>query len=64
MISRFDYEWFLEFREEGKYKLNFVDKAKKLENKIINDLSPQAMQSCRYTSIEKLLKAKKMSELF
>lgn len=52
------------YGEEGKFKLNFVDKAKKLENKIINDLSPQAMQSCRYTNLNKLLKATKMSELF
>ncbi|KKP36277.1 MAG: Excinuclease ABC, C subunit domain protein [Candidatus Roizmanbacteria bacterium GW2011_GWA2_32_13] len=52
------------YGEEGKYKLNFINKAKKLENEIENDLSPQAMQSCRYTSLNKLLKAKKMSELF
>lgn len=52
------------YGEEGKYKLNFADKAKKIENKIENDLPPQAMQSCRYTNMSKLLVAKKMSELF
>jgi len=52
------------YGEEGKYKLNFVDKAIKLENEIEYDLPKGAMQGLRYTSLDKLLKAKKMSELF
>ena len=52
------------YGEEGKYKLIFTDKAKKLDNEIKLDLSQGAMQGPRYTDIDKLLKASKMSELF
>ena len=52
------------YGEEGKYKLNFVDKAIKLDNEIEFDLPQGAMQGSRYTNIDKLLKAKKMSDLF
>lgn len=52
------------YGEEGKYKLNFVGKAIKLENEIKFDLPKGAMQGPRYTNVDKLLKAKKMSELF
>lgn len=52
------------YGEEGKYKLIFTDKAKKLEKDIKFDLPQGAMQGPRYTDISKLLKASKMSELF
>ncbi len=52
------------YGEEGKYKLIFTDKAKKLEKEVKFDLSQGAMQGPRYTDIDKLLKASKMSELF
>lgn len=52
------------YGEEGKYKLIFTDKAKKLEKNIQFDLTQGAMQGPRYTDIDKLLKASKMSELF
>lgn len=52
------------YGEEGKYKLIFVDRAKKLEKDIKFDLAQGAMQGPRYTDINKLLKASKMSELF
>ena len=52
------------YGEEGKYKLIFNGKAKKLENNIKFDLPQGAMQGPRYTDIDKLLKASKMSELF
>jgi hypothetical protein len=52
------------YGEEGKYKLIFADKAKKLDKDIKFDLAQGAMQGPRYTDIDKLLKASKMSELF
>jgi hypothetical protein len=52
------------YGEEGKYKLVFNGKAKKLERAIGFDLVTGAMQGPRYTSIDKLLNASKMSELF
>jgi hypothetical protein len=52
------------YGEEGKYKLIFKGKAKKLEKNIEFDLPKGAMQGPRYTDISKLLKATKMSELF
>lgn len=53
-----------EYGEDGKYKLTFDGKAKKIETPIIFDFKQGRMQSPRYTSIEKLQKAKKMTELF
>jgi len=44
--------------------LIFADKARKLEKDIKFDLVQGAMQGPRYTDIDKLLKASKMSELF
>jgi hypothetical protein len=52
------------YGEEGKYKLIFTDKAKKLDKEIKNDLPTGSMQGPRYTNIDKLLKASKMTELF
>lgn len=52
------------YGEEGKYKLIFKDKAKKLEKEIKFDLFSGGMQGPRYTDVNKLLKASKMSELF
>jgi hypothetical protein len=53
-----------QFGEEGKYKLIFSEPAKKLEKPIPSDLGSGGMQSPRYTSFDKLIKATKMSELF
>lgn len=52
------------YGEEGKYKLIFKDRARKLEQEVKFDLAQGAMQGPRYTDINKLLKATKMSELF
>lgn len=52
------------YGEQGKYKLNFMGPAIKLVDAITNDLPAGAMQGPRYTNIDKLLSAKKMSELF
>jgi len=52
------------YGEEGKYKLIFKDKAKKIEKEIKNDLPTGSMQGPRYSNIDKLLNASKMSELF
>ncbi len=49
---------------DGKYKLIFKGEPKKLSREIKNDLGQGGMQAPRYTDINKLLKAKKMSELF
>lgn len=52
------------YGEEGKYKLIFNGPAKKLNSNIISDLPPGSIQNTRYTDINKLLRASKMSELF
>lgn len=52
------------YGEEGKYKLVFAKPAVELKSKVVFDLPSGAMQSPRYTSIDKLLNAQKMSELF
>jgi len=53
-----------QFGEEGKYKLIFNGPAKKLDKPIPFDLKSGGIQGPRYTTFEKLNKAKKMSELF
>lgn len=52
------------YGEEGKYKINFNNKAIKLKEPIIFDLNQGAMQGIRYTNINKILKSTKMSEIF
>ena len=52
------------YGEGGKYKVNFVGPAIKLDQKIENDLPKGGMQGPRYTSASKLLKTSKMSGLF
>ena len=52
------------YGEEGKYKLNFSDNAIELDTPIVFDLAKGSIQSTRYTNIEKILKAKRMSEVF
>jgi len=48
-----------------KYKLNFAEKAQALKSPIVfGDATTGTMQGTRYTSIKKLLSAKKVSELF
>ena len=52
------------YGEEGKYKLIFSEPAKELNEKLLYDLKPGSMQNSRYTSHERLVSAKKMSDLF
>ena len=53
------------YGEEGKYKLIFSEPAKKLPSPIPFEDAPQgSMQGPRYTKLETLLKAKKVSDLF
>ena len=51
--------------EEGKYKLISSEPAKKLDNPIpLSDALPSSMQSCSYTNIGSLKKAKIIKDLF
>jgi len=53
------------YGEEGKYKLIFSEPAKKLDDPIPFGDSPQGMmQGPKYTSFEKLQKAKRVGDLF
>ncbi len=52
------------YGEDGKYKVNFTSKAIQLDSPIRNDIQKGAMQGPRYTEFNKLIQAKKMSELF
>lgn len=53
-----------EYGEEGKFKLNFEEPAKKLGPIPYGNAPSGAMQSPRYTSLKKLLAAKKLTDLF
>ena len=52
------------YGEQGKYKLNFSEPAKLVGPIPYGDAPSGAMQSLRYTSLNKLLKAKKLTDLF
>lgn len=52
------------YGEDGKYKINFVGQAKKLENPIKLEPGSMGLQSARYTNINKLLSAKTITEVF
>ncbi len=52
------------YGENGKYKLNFAEPAKQIGPIVFGDAIPGSMQSSRYTSLKKLLKAKKLTDLF
>jgi len=51
------------YGETGKYKLNFKGKAQEIPHVIYDGKSGSNIQSIRYTSREKILKAKKIGEL-
>ncbi len=51
------------YGEEGKYKLIFSEKAKAIEP-ISRDLPPWSVQSPRYTTLAKLLSARKLTDLW
>lgn len=52
------------YGEEGKYKLIFAGKAKKLEKPIQLEPGGMGIQSPRYTEFEKLMSATKFSDIF
>lgn len=52
------------YGEEGKYKLNFAEPAKTVGPVPFADAPSGSMQSPRYTNLDKLLAAKKVSDLF
>jgi hypothetical protein len=53
------------YGEEGKYRLVFTEPAKPLPTPIpFADAPPGSMQGPRYTSLAKLLSAKRVSDLF
>lgn len=52
------------YGDGGKYKLNFVTKAKEVGPIVFGQAKPGILQSPRYSSHEKLLLAKELSDLF
>jgi len=52
------------YGEEGKYKLNFSEPAKLIGPIPFADAPLGSMQGPRYTSFNKLLAAKKLTDLF
>lgn len=54
------------YGEEGKYRVNFDGKATELKDKLANDFPKGygTIQAPRYTSFSKLMKARKLSDLF
>ena len=52
------------YGEEGKFKVIFSEKAKEIGPIPFGDAPAGSMQGPRYTTLEKLLSAKKLSELF
>jgi len=52
------------YGEEGKYKLNFAEPAKAVGPIPFADAPSGAMQGIRYTSLQKLLTAKKITDFF
>jgi hypothetical protein len=52
------------YGEEGKYKLIFAEPAKPIGPIPFGDASQGSMQGPRYTSLQKLMVAKKLSDLF
>jgi hypothetical protein len=52
------------YGENGKYKLNFAEPAKPIGPIHFADAPQGSMQSSRYTSLQKLLNAKKLTDLF
>jgi len=50
--------------EEGKYKLIFAEPAKPIGPIPFADSPQGSMQSPRYTTFDKLMKAKKLTDLF
>ena len=52
------------YGEEGKYKLNFAEPAKPIGPIPFADAPSGSMQGPRYTSFQKLLAAKKITDLF
>ena len=53
-----------EYGEDGKFKLNFAEPATEVGPILFADATPGSMQSPRYTSLVKLLTAKKLTDLF
>ena len=51
------------YGEEGKYRLNFSEPAKPIGPIPYADAPPGSMQGPRYTSLDRLLKAKKLTDL-
>ncbi len=52
------------YGEGGKYKLNFVNPAKEITHIKLGNAKKGMLQSARYTTLEKLLSAKEITELF
>ena len=52
------------YGDGGKYKLNFKEKAKKINPIKLGDAKPGSLQGPRYTNLEEMLKAKSIKELF
>jgi hypothetical protein len=52
------------YGEDGKYKLNFAEPAKPIGPIPFGDAPQGSMQGPRYTTLEKLLKAQKLTDLF
>ena len=52
------------YGEEGKYKLIFAEPAKPIGPILFGDAPQGSMQGIRYTTFEKLMKAKKLTDLF
>jgi hypothetical protein len=52
------------YGEEGKYKLTFAEPAKPIGPIPFADAPSGSMQGPRYTSLQKLLTAKKLTDLF
>lgn len=52
------------YGEEGKFKVIFSEKAKEIGPIPFSDAPTGSMQGPRYTTLEKLLRAKKLSDLF
>ena len=52
------------YGEEGKYKLIFVEPAKPIGPIPFGDAPSGSMQGPRYTNLQKLLTAKKLTDLF
>ena len=52
------------YGDGGKYKLNFKEKAKKINPIKLGNAKPGSLQGPRYTNLEEMLKANSINELF